>query len=240
MSLPRLKLADSSEPITEPSASIIPEKRNRKFSPQFMRMYMDPDLREQNRLKAAENSTQYTKPLNRRQVRFVKELLSDPGRNASQAAIRAGYGENSASEMARVNLKHPQIKALVEEEDRKLFSRLDISAERVTKEIAAIAFSRLPDFLSPDRDTNGAYQVDLSQVDAVQAAAVEEYTVEKIGGSVRTKIKLYDKMQALTLLGRITGVQLDNKTPAVQNNLALTIDLIDDIVNEPVTIEGGR
>lgn len=201
-------------------------------------MYTDPAIREENRQKGTAASTQRVKPLNRRQRGFVKELLADPGRNATQAAIRAGYTANSAGEMARVNLKHPKIRELIEEEDRKLFSRLEISAERVTQEIAAIAFAKLPDFLS-DEKQNGAYEVDLGKIDAVQGAAVEEYTVERVGGTVRTRIKLHDKMQALTLLGRITGVQLDSKTPAVQNNLALSIGLLDEIVAEPATIEGS-
>jgi phage terminase small subunit len=244
LSLPRLKLLDGSAIPSESPAQKSPPTRN--FSPEFIQRYSDPVIREENRQKATENAKASVKPLNRRQIRFVKEYLADPGRNGTQAAIAAGYGPDRASDMASYNLKHPQIRAMIEAEDSKLYRRLDISAERVAAEIAAIAYARLPDFLSDKKDKDGVYQVDLDKIDAVQAAAIQEYSVERVGSTLRTKVRLYDKLQALTLIGRSVGLGIDSTPTQNTNNLALTINLLDDIVAGKatlppnVTIEGGK
>lgn len=51
------------------------------------------------------------KKLTAKQELFIKEYLIDL--NATQAAIRAGYSENTASEMGYENLNKPQIKEAI-------------------------------------------------------------------------------------------------------------------------------
>jgi len=50
------------------------------------------------------------------QQRFVEAYLSDPRRNARQAAIRAGYGSRNATSTASDLLANPQIHDAIEEE----------------------------------------------------------------------------------------------------------------------------
>ena len=57
--------------------------------------------------------------LTRKQKRFVAEYLADPGRNAVQACIRAGYAESTAYTAASDLLKHPKVRVAVEEEERR-------------------------------------------------------------------------------------------------------------------------
>lgn len=51
--------------------------------------------------------------LNDRQILFCKEYLIDL--NATQAAIRAGYSENTAAEIGHENLKKPHISKFIKE-----------------------------------------------------------------------------------------------------------------------------
>ena len=78
--------------------------------------------------------------LNARQRIFVKEYLKD--RNATQAAIRAGYSKKTAGSIGDENLKKPEIKKAVEEGIAKLEKKLDISAERILGRIAEFAFDK--------------------------------------------------------------------------------------------------
>jgi phage terminase small subunit len=91
-----------------------------------------------------------TKKLNPRHAAFIAEYLKD--KNATQAAVRAGYGEKSAKYTARELLKTPHIKAAVaralkEQEKRTLQSadmvllnlqRIALAAEKAGEYHAAI------------------------------------------------------------------------------------------------------
>lgn len=76
--------------------------------------------------------------LNAKQKLFVKEYLID--KNASRAARAAGYSEKSSASIGEENLRKPDIAAAVDKGLAKLAQKADISAERVTKELAEIAF----------------------------------------------------------------------------------------------------
>ena len=72
-----------------------------------------------------------------RQQRFVQEYLVDL--NGTQAAIRAGYSANTASEQSYDRLRKPQIQQAIEEGQQKLQAKLEMSAERVVQTLAQIA-----------------------------------------------------------------------------------------------------
>lgn len=76
-----------------------------------------------------------------KQALFVKEYLKD--RNATQAAIRAGYSKATAASMGSENLKKPEIRKAVAGATGQQFKRLEISADRVMQEIAGIAYTNI-------------------------------------------------------------------------------------------------
>lgn len=85
-----------------------------------------------------------TKPLvdnglNPKQQRFVDEYLVDL--NATQAAIRAGYSPNTAAEQGYDHLRKPQIQLAIEKARREQQERTGITADRVLREIAAVALA---------------------------------------------------------------------------------------------------
>jgi phage terminase small subunit len=77
--------------------------------------------------------------LNPQQRLFVHEYLLD--RNATQAAIRAGYSERSAGSQAHDLLKKPEIAGLVEKGLRRLEEKYELKLERVVLELHRILYA---------------------------------------------------------------------------------------------------
>jgi phage terminase small subunit len=82
------------------------------------------------------------KKLTTKQQRFVEEYCVDW--NGTQAAIRAGYAEQSAAAEASRLLRNVKVRAAI---DQRL-QELSLSAGQVTKHISDIAQTRLNDFLT--------------------------------------------------------------------------------------------
>lgn len=144
--------------------------------------------------------------MNPKQQRFVEEYLIDL--NATQAAIRAGYSAKTAYSQGQRLLKHVEIATAIGERCEKLSDKLEITAERVLRELALLGFANMADYMhvGPDGDP----YLDFSRLTREQAAALAEVTVEDFkdarGGDARdvrrVKFKLADKRAALVDLGR--------------------------------------
>lgn len=131
---------------------------------------------------------------------FYHEYLVDL--NATQAAIRAGYSEKSAAVLAARLLRKVHIRDAIELEMQKREKRTDITADKVIKELAKIAFS------DPRKlfNSQGKLQpiTDLDENTASIISSIESVTVgnAEYGIGEITKIKLWDKIRALELLGK--------------------------------------
>ncbi len=77
--------------------------------------------------------------LDARQQRFVDEYLVDL--NGTQAAIRAGYSAKTAAEQAYDLLRRPHIASAVAAGQAAIQERAQVTAARVVREIALIAFA---------------------------------------------------------------------------------------------------
>jgi phage terminase small subunit len=80
-----------------------------------------------------------------KQQRFVDEYLTDL--NATQAAIRAGYSEKTASVIASENLCKPNIAAAIEKSRQKTANKLEITRERVLQEAWGILTADVNDLV---------------------------------------------------------------------------------------------
>lgn len=87
--------------------------------------------------------------LNDRQKRFCEEYLID--RNATQAAIRAGYSEKTAHSIGNENLKKPEIEKYITELKEKQSKRTEITADKVLRELGMMAFSEVETITSKDK-----------------------------------------------------------------------------------------
>lgn len=72
-----------------------------------------------------------------KQKMFVKEYMKDL--NATQAAIRAGYSENSAKEIGCENLTKPNIQEAIQKEMEERTQKVEITAEYVLSNLKKVA-----------------------------------------------------------------------------------------------------
>lgn len=145
--------------------------------------------------------------LNDRERLFVREYLIDL--NATQAAIRAGYSPKSTA--CRI-FNRPRVKAAVGAAMAERAAKLEITAERVLRELALLGFANVMDYFTPQAD--GSARVDLSGLTRDQAAAIREVSTEEVtagrGDTARkvrkVRIKLADKKGNLELIGKHLGL----------------------------------
>jgi phage terminase small subunit len=157
--------------------------------------------------------------LNPKQERFVAEYLVDL--NAKQAAIRAGYSERTAESQGSRLLSNAKVAEAIQRGKAKREHRLEVTQDRVVLELARIAFAdvrQYGDWGVPDVDDSGRADEPgqrsglkpSTELSDDQTAAVQEVTwLDRADGSVQTKLKLHDKIGALTLLGKHLGMFVD-------------------------------
>lgn len=69
--------------------------------------------------------------LTAKQAAFVREFLVD--RNATQAAIRAGYSEQTAYSIGHENLSKPEITQAIADAEKRLQAKAEMTVERVAQ-----------------------------------------------------------------------------------------------------------
>ena len=152
--------------------------------------------------------------LNAKQSRFVEEYLIDL--NATQAAVRAGYSEKTATEAGYENLRKPHIAKAIEASKLERSKRTEITQDMVLQELAKIGFADIRKAVawgsapepSMNPDDDRVYPVELIAsefMDADTAAAISEVSLTAQG----VKIKMYDKKGALDSIGKHLGMFID-------------------------------
>lgn len=162
-----------------------------------------------------------------KQRAFVREYLIDL--NATQAAIRAGYSENSAHVEGARLLKNAKVDEAVSAAMKNRAERTEITADMVLKELAKIGFADIRKAIkwhgtlvteedNPDGGdtltiknvvTNNVQLISSDDIDDETAAAISEISQNQGGG---IKLKLHDKRAALVDIGKHLGMfKEDNK-----------------------------
>lgn len=100
-----------------------------------------------------------------KQAAFVREYLIDL--NATQAAIRAGYSQKNADKIGPELLGKTRIKAEIQTVMDERAERLEITADRVLKEIAKLAFYDPRKLLKPDGTPRSIHELDDNTAAAV-------------------------------------------------------------------------
>lgn len=140
--------------------------------------------------------------LNPKQQRFVQEYLKDL--NGTQAAIRAGYSAKTAQEQSSRLLSHVIVNQAIKQGIDKRAKRVEITQDEIIAELRKVAFGGMDKLAR--WNASGVQFHDSAQLDADTLANVAEVseTTNQHGGSL--KIKRYDKVKALELLGRHVGM----------------------------------
>lgn len=146
-----------------------------------------------------------------RQQAFVVCYLRDPNRNATQAAISAGYSAKGASVRAAELMKRPDIQRQIAAHVERTAERSTITLDEIVDELSKIARAKVSDYISFTSD--GTPYVDLGKATESQLAALSEITVDEYvdgrGEDARevkkVRFKLWDKRTTLVDLGKHLG-----------------------------------
>lgn len=156
-----------------------------------------------------------------KQERFCEEYLVDL--NATQAAIRAGYSPQTASDIGSENLRKPQIRARIDRALAVQSKRTGVTADRVVRELAKVAFANSQDVVNYDDAT---VKADAARDDTAAIASVRVKTIPtKDGDGVEREVKMHDKLKALELLGRRLGLFTDNVNLSGEG----VVQIVDDV-----------
>lgn len=151
----------------------------------------------------------------RRHKLFAKAFMGKALKNATQAAILAGYTDRAARNAGHDLLTHPNVRRLLRLEAERSARKMDIGPEFVIAELGKIAKANMLDYVD---DTGKFVGMDVLSRDA--GAAISEFTVdeerrtdgrssakrkrktETASTITRTRFKLASKTTALELLGK--------------------------------------
>jgi phage terminase small subunit len=110
-----------------------------------------------------------------KQQRFVDEYLIDL--NATQAAIRAGYSEDSARQIASENLSKPDIQDAIQAAMEARSERTQIDQDWVLKRLALLADAKTTEVVS--WDAGGVYFKNSDELTPEQAYLISEVSLEE-------------------------------------------------------------
>lgn len=166
--------------------------------------------------------------LRMRESQFVVEYLKDL--NGKEAMIRIGYTGLRPDDAAWRLLQRPRVRVMLQKAASKVLAKVEATAERITMEAAAIAFSDPRELI----DEHGALRP-LHTLPDHAAAAVgdlefENVTVAGREGEASTvvsrlkKLKRWNKVEALKFLGQVRGMtQPDRPAPVSVFNIQINL-----------------
>lgn len=163
-------------------------------------------------MKESKEAKKALKDLTEKQKIFCREYIFDW--NATRAAKKAGYSEDTAGSIGSENLTKPEIQAYIKEIQKDLERTAGISRLRVLKEHERIAFSSIASL-----HNTWITRVEFENLTEDQKACIEEITtqtrIEKVYNGPKedpteiqvdyVKIKLHNKQKSLDSISKMLG-----------------------------------
>ncbi len=157
-----------------------------------------------------------TAKLTAKQELFCKEYLKDL--NATQAALRAGYSENTSRQIGTENLAKPAVAAKIAQLMSERVESVDIDASYVLRRLKEIDQLDILDIMNDELDGfkrlsewPKSWRISISGIDVQTIVSGGDEPVEKL---VR-KIKWPDKTKNLELIGKHVDVKAWDKEQEV-------------------------
>lgn len=142
------------------------------------------------------------------QEKFVLFYCNDPKHNATKAAKDAGYSEDTAAQQGYQLLQIPSVHKAIQAKLKERYNILDITGDRILRELAKIAFGSMKDVAKWDGDTFTL--LDSDEIDDDAAALIksmshsesESSSAEGSSSSKSISFGTFDKLKALELLAK--------------------------------------
>lgn len=140
---------------------------------------------------------------------FCREYIIH--RNATKAAIAAGYSEATAGARGSILLRNVKNQARIDELEKERLERLRLDADQILDEARKLATSDVTDLFDDEGKMKpmNEWPADLRRcVSSVEVEELFDYERDDDGRMQKThigytkKIKLWDKTKALEMLGR--------------------------------------
>lgn len=139
-----------------------------------------------------------------RRTRFIKEYLLE--HNATRAAIAAGYSKKTAGSQGHRLLKNVEVQQSIAAAEEKANAKADVTIERVRQELARIGFADVRKLFKDDGSVMAIADLDDDTAAAVGGVDVNELFEgsgeERAQVGYIKKLKMWDKVKALELLGK--------------------------------------
>jgi len=159
-----------------------------------------------------------TAKLTMKQKRFANEYLIDL--NATRAAIRAGYSENSAKQTGSRLMTNIDIKHYIEERTRAISEKSMVDAAWLLDHLGQIATASIADILNDDGTYKPVSEWPLIWTQMVNGFDIKQ-TInrngEQVGEAIMSelsKIKIMDRNSVLDKIGKHISVQAFSETKA--------------------------
>lgn len=176
---------------------------------------------------AANMRGRMAKGISEKAKKFAEEYLKDL--NATQAAIRAGYAAGSAGVTGSKLLKSAKVKAIVDAGMKGRSDRTAITADGVLEELWRIAKSDLAKAFDEGGNLLPVHKMPSEARAALAGIETEELfegqgDERQISGLSR-KVKHWDKVKALELVGKHLGMWRDKVEVSGKDGEALVVEV---------------
>lgn len=166
----------------------------------------------------------HLKPLDAQEILFIEEYLKCL--SAPEAAIAAGYAKSVAWSVAyqwirggKEASEKPHVAFVIETELARRAKKNELTAERIMKEVARLAFSDIRRLYNDEGALKAMHELDDDTAAAVAGVDVEhrqEGRGEDAEHFIVKKTKLYDKVASLNMAARILGMLKDKVEATVE------------------------
>lgn len=171
--------------------------------------------------------------LNDRQELFCLEYMKDL--NATQAAIRAGYSEKTAQQIASENLSKPVIQNRIAELLEERSNEVKVDAQYVLKRLVEIDQMDVKDILNDDGTTRPILEWPRSWRTTLSGMDIAELTNDGDVEAILKKIKWPDKVRNLELLGKHVDVSAFMDKQEINMIVNPLDSILDEIENDART-----
>lgn len=148
--------------------------------------------------------------MNARQAQFAAEYVKD--RNATQAAIRAGYSPKTAGQQGEQLLKNLEIAAYVAQRQQQALDDAGVTAKRVIDEISLHSFSNVQDLFDEAGNLRPIHTLTRAQAACISSLEIIKKNAEAGDGKTDLvhKVRVTDKIKSLEMLAKHFALLTEN------------------------------